>query len=521
MQKLVKFYDTLLESLGCTIDEETREVFLSYDGEDVPVYVNKKRLVAINNSIVRNGLEPNQVAFHPLSESATAGMSEVHQWILMAINLKLNTYMSTAAVRLADIASNPELQSKLKPKEISMFKNLTDVDGKLVSSVASIVDQMNVLDKSKVFVHVRCKRSGTLGGKSYGRVTYVTFPIIEELESGLIDGTVFDKTVRKKDVRAMIQIFKDIILNNRTDVLDFSSGNTTTTAPYLSSILTAFYNVLNRFNSLQRAVGNLMKTTGLPADTNWFPDIGNFVELQKAVPQLDGNVGTVGGTQERARKGVTKQVSNDNYDEETVADVSGIGTAIEEVKEEEAPQHTGMFKAVPIKGGMGAKVEPLYPQATNPLGVSAPAPVDVNSMTMEQYTAYMARMGMNNMGHQGYGQQYGGAPAPTYRGRDAYEQRKRMEQMGLNYNTGGYPTVGQPQQQPMHYQQHPQMHMQQPQMHMQHQQMQQPQPQLMNVNGQLVQVIPVQQSHVQQPMQTQQPGQYQETSGGLFEKFAR
>lgn len=526
MNKLVNFYDTLLGSLGCIIDEDTREVFLSYDGEDVPVYVNKKRLVAVNNTIVRNGLEKNQIAFHPLSESATAGMSEVHQWILQAINLRLNTYMSMAAVRIADIASNPELQSKLKPKEISLFKNLTDVDPKLVNSVATVVDQMDVTDKSKVFSHIRCKRSGSLGGKTYGRVTYVTFPIIDELESGLTDGTVFGKNVRKKDIRAMISIFKDIILNNKTDIQDFSSGNTTTTAPYLSSILTAFYNILTRLNSLQRAVGTLLKTSGLPCDTSWYPDIGNFVELQKAIPQLDGNVGTVGGVQEKSRQVVTKQYS-DPIDEE-VADVSGIGTAIEESKEEPEQNHGGLFRAVPIKGGMGAKVEPLYPQVANPMGVSVPGPVDVNSMTMEQYIAYKNRMGIGG-GYQQ--QQMGYGQAPTYRGRDAYEQRKKMEAMGMNYNAGysPYPTVGgHPQQQMQMQQQLMQQQMQQQLMQQQMQQQmgygqmpqQQVQPQLVNMNGQLVQVVPVDnqmQMQGQMQMQPQQPM----VQTGMFEKFSR
>lgn len=503
INKLTSFYDTLLKCIGCTIDDETREVFLSYDGEDTPVYVAKKRLIAINSSVIRNGLESNQVAFHPLSESATAGMSDIHQWLLQAINVRLNSYFANAAVHIANIVSNPELQGKLKPKEISLFKNITDVDPKLVNSVATVIDQMDITDKSKVLVHVRCKKSGTLAGKSYGRVTYVTFPILEELENGLTDGTVFGKSIRKKDIRAMYHIFREIILNNRTDVQDFSSGNTTTTAPYLSSILTAFYNVLTRLNSLQRAVGELMKSIGLPCDTSWFPEISNFVELQKAVPQLDGNVGSVAGAQERARNVVTKQISDrdDSVDEDEVNhNVSGINSAIELEKKPETTQRNSILKAVPIGGNMGAKIEPIYNQASNPLAVQAQAPVNINDMTVEQYLTYKTMTGYNNNGYSqpvvgGYQQQ------PMLRGRDAYDQRKKMEAYG--YNHGSYPVV------------------------QQHQQVvnnNQPVPQLVNINGTLMQVVPVTATPVTPNYGTpvvQQPFGQVQTDPSDFSRFAR
>ncbi len=499
IQKLTSFYDSLLAAVGCTIDENTREVFLSYNGEDTPVYVNKKRLISINNKIVRNGLESNQVAFHPLSESVTAGMSEVHQWLLQAINVKLNTYVSMAAIRIASIASIPKLQSQLKPKEISIFKNLTEVDEKLVESVETIANLVDITDKTKVLVHVRCKKSGTLGGKTYGRVTYVTFPIIDELDNALASGTVFGKSIRKKDIRAMQTIFREIILNNRTDVLDFSSGNTTTNAPYLSSMLCSFYNVLTRLNSLQRAIGDLMKITGLRCDISWYPESSSFSELQKAVPQLDGNVGTIAGAQDKPKTTITKQISHRETDfdgDEVNQSVSGINTAIEINKEPKMVERGGMFKAVPIKDGMGARVESIYPVPNNPLGMATQqVPVNVNELTVDQYLAMKNQTSYGYPSTPGYGYQQ----PQTLRGRDAYSQRKQMGVMGTGYNHNPYPVVGNPM--PVDSV-----------------------PQLVNINGQLMQVVPVanvvQNQAYTQPTNQNQFG-YPNSDPSDFSSFAR
>lgn len=486
LPRLITFYEKILNSLGCTIDKDTREVFLSYEGEDTPVYVKRKRLIAIDRKIIKDGIDNDtHVAFHPLSESATAGMSDVHQWLLLAINLRLNTYMVTVASRIATIASTPELLASMQPKEVAQYQALTAVNKDLPSSVSTIAEQMDVTDKSRSFVHVRCKKAGTLNGKSFGRVTYVTFPIISELESGLSDGKVFGKTIRKKDIKSLITIFNDIILNDRTEITDFSSGNTTVTAPYLCSMLNAYNNVLVRFNSLQRSQGDTLKSVGLPADISWYPDVSNFQELQKLVPQLEGNVGTVNGVQDRTQKTITKN-HYENTDGEVI-DNSGINKAIETVNTPVA-YSSNPFRAVPLKDGMGVTITPSTVVSNNPLvATSTVAPVNVNDMTVEQYMIHKTQQDVLN----GYGNTQ--SQQVPLRGRDAYMQNKQMETLG--YGTSYNPNVN------TGYNAYD---------------VQQPQAgaQLMNINGQLVQVIPVQ----QQQIQTVQPVASRSLS---FKDFAR
>jgi hypothetical protein len=486
INKLTQFYDKILMSLNCTIDENTREIYLSYEGEDTPVYIQRKRLIAISSAVIREGINNDtHVAFHPLSESATAGMSEVHQWIMMAINLRLNTYLMDIVSRIADIASNETLQAQMKPSEVSQYKSLTDVDSKLVNSVSDLIDRLDVRDRNQTLLHIRCKRSGVLAGKNYGRVTYITFPILNELEEGLVSGVVYGKSMRKKDIRALLVIFKEIILNNRTDVTDFSSGNTTTSAPYLSSMLTAFNNVLVRLNSLQRSQGSLLKPTGLPADTSWYPEISGFANLQKAAPQLEGNVGTTSGITDTVTRRVTDRMVETS--EEDINDVSGINHAIETPHQPQQQSSGSIFKAIPFREG-AAKIIPTTSFNNNPLNVSVQPIQQASEMTVDQYMQMQAYHSGNNYGGNNTGVQQ------TFRGRDAYTQRKQMETLG--YNTGGYPVVQQ-YHQPVNNQQ-------------------QNHPKLTVIDGQLVQIIPVQQQTVQnhQPSPVSSPA-------GMFENFAR
>ena len=406
MKPLIEFYDSLLESLSCHIDSDTREVSTYYDGEYNPIYIKKKLLIAVNQEIVRNGFTnpSKQIGFHPLSESAAAPqMSEVHMWLLIAIRVRLNELLSKAAAKIMHNALSSELQSKMKPSEIAQYVPLTGADDKTQKTLNDIIDNMDITNANRSMVHLRIKRSGTLAGKSYGRVVYVTFPILEELENNA--DCIFDVKVRKKDIPIFKALFEDIILNGKgSSLTDFSAANTTTTAPTLSALLIAYYNVLLRLNSLHKSLGKSMESIGLPVDVSWYPSISDFDSLRAMLPVLDGNSGTVSKEESERIK-----IDKPHQDELSADNFSGLNTtAVEEIKpaavDSASSNIKNFLRAKPLEGAIS------YSGPSNgsgdPLTMAIDSGgIDPETLSPEQYAIYRVHQQayqaqQNNTGQQ-------------------------------------------------------------------------------------------------------------------------
>lgn len=421
MKPLIEFYDSLLSSLSCHIDDDTREVSTFYDGEYSPVYIKKKQLLAVDQNLSRKGFSnpSRQIGFHPLSESASAvQMSEVHQWLLIAIRVRLNELFSKTAAKVMHNALSSEIQAAMKPSEAAAYMPLTGADSKTQKTLTDIIDNMDITNANRSMVHLRIKRGGTLNGKTYGRVVYVTFPILDELENN--PECIFDVKVRKKDIPVLKALFEDIILNGKGGQMsDFSAANTTTTAPTLSALLVAYYNVLLRLNSLQKSLGKTISTVGLPVDVSWFPAISDFDTLRAMLPVLDGNSGSAPKTEEDERvavKSPRQQAVDDSLEAENF---SGLNSAVEEVKSPTQDNDLKNFlRAKPLDGAIRM---PTVQTNNDPLlGGAHTNTIDTESMSPEQYTAYRAQQQAYNAHHGG-----GAGNNQIMRGRDMVLQQQQ------------------------------------------------------------------------------------------------
>lgn len=496
MKPLVEFYDNLLASLSCHIDDATREVSAFYDGEYSPVYVKKKQMMAINHSLVKNGFSnpDKQVAFHPLSESTAATtMSDVHQWLLIAIRVRLNQLFAMTAARILTVALSPEIQSKLRPTEIAQYKSLTDIDQKTLQTLNSIIDNVDMTNSNRSLVHMRVKRNGQLNGKSYGRVAYITFPILNELKEAT--DTVFDVKVRKKDIVSLRLLLEEVMLNGKgSDLGDFSAANTTMVAPTLSAMLTAYYNVLLRFNSLAKSHGKVLEPAGIPVDISWYPCISDFDKLRNMVPPLDGNIGFTPSKNED-EDGITFKEREPV--EDSPASVTGINTAVEMTKEQPASTRHSFLKAKAITGGINLHHPVVNPN--DPLAITAASNTfDPESLSPEEYAVWRMRQQAQG-GYNATGQQ------DFLRGRDMFVQQQQQQRYGM------------PLQAPVqsHYQTHMQPAHQQPS-GMRVMGYTPDGKQIVDIGGKIVEMIPAEQA-------TMQPaGQGMPASGpGAWARFAK
>lgn len=440
MKPLNEFYDSLLGSLNCHIDEDTREVTTLYDGEHTPVYVKKKQLLAMNHELSKNGFDDieKQTVFHPLSESATAAqMSEVHHWLLMAIRIRLNSLLATVAARIIDIATSPKLQAKMKASEVANYTCLNDADSKTLENLHKIIDNMDITNSTRSLVHLRVKRGGTLNGKTFGRVVYVTFPILDEFENE--DSVIFDQKVRKKDMVVLKTLFQDVILNGKGGKAgDFSAANTSTTAPALSAMLIAYYNVLVRLNSLYKAHGKVLDNTGLPVDISWYPAISDFSSLRLMVPQLPGNIGS--GDPKKSEK-----VQVEDAPVGTESDYSGINKPVEQPRSaavDESNAVGSFLKAKPIAGAIA--IHSSKPQMVDPLTQTVSNEINPEELSPEEYSAYRMNQQMYSM----YNNPNNPAANQFVRGRDAflaqqnqYENPYSHDPYGVN-NMAAAPVAG-------------------------------------------------------------------------------
>lgn len=302
---IIELYESIVKSLGLDIDEEGL-VSMVLDDQRYPCLIDGKRLAIPTQKRLRSGEWDGLIAFHPLSENVARGESPVIKKLRALVNYRLTEVISTLMTELMELASNPEIHSKVKPGQGELLQVLSEADEKTLKGLERVLSSVTT-DGEHRLVSIYLKHGGRWMTNDYSRVAIADFPIVEEFESD--EPTIFGKKLsRKRDKKSIEKLFM-YLLPNSDSFETYSYGSNSMVAPYFHALCMSYATIAKQLNKITRKMrSHLDNPKAITIDLKWVDAMDDLKDYRDLIPVLEGNDGAA--PVERAAVG--KDISADN-----------------------------------------------------------------------------------------------------------------------------------------------------------------------------------------------------------------
>lgn len=264
---------------------------MEYNGKQLPVMVEGKRLALPTQERLKSGDWSSTVAFHPLSENLLRGESPVLKKYKAVMVVRLHMLIAELCQQLLQIGADTASHAKMSPKAQELLSRIPNVDEKSKRDMEKILEATSP-DGPNRLVSIYLKRGGVLKGAKHSRLAVISFPIMEEFENAETR-TVYGVKLRKDDFKAFKNLF-DYILPDADSLETYSVGSQSMVAPYFDALTQAWIKVGQRLNAVVKQHAKQLEDPDiLKSDFDEWPEA--FSELSKFkghIPVLAGNDGS-------------------------------------------------------------------------------------------------------------------------------------------------------------------------------------------------------------------------------------
>lgn len=305
MSKLTKLYTDMFPMYGISLgDDGCLNLLFDYQTNDTVNYlVDNKPLVLPTQQVLKKPNWDDYAAFHPLSESATRGESEVQQSLRRAARYKIRTILAVLLVTLPETLLEDEKKSKSHlttaiVEKTHQLKGVTKNTVKLIRQVLEKSD-CNERNQDQTVVRILSQVGGTLEGTKYSRICRIYFPLYESLVDAVKRGhsEVWGVKGSKKDIKLFKEIFEVILGEADARERDlYSAGTNTNTCPYFQSLFDALVKVYTETNYIVDILSDYIQEpirSNIFVDMKFIDGMPTFRDVRKEVPGLAYNIGTM------------------------------------------------------------------------------------------------------------------------------------------------------------------------------------------------------------------------------------
>lgn len=305
MSKLTKLYTDMFPMYGISLgDDGCLNLLFDYQSNDTVNYlIDNKPLVLPTQQVLKKPNWDDYVAFHPLSESATRGESEVQQSLRRAARYKIRTILAVLLVTLPDTLLEDEKKSKSHlttaiVEKTHQLKGVTKNTIKLIRQVLEKSD-CNERNQDQTVVRILSQIGGTLEGTKYSRICRIYFPLYETLVDAVKHGhaEVWGVKGSKKDIKLFKEIFEAILGEADARERDlYSAGTNSNTCPYFQSLFDALVKVYSETNYIVDILSDYIQEpirSNIFVDMKFIDGMPTFRDVRKEVPGLAYNIGTL------------------------------------------------------------------------------------------------------------------------------------------------------------------------------------------------------------------------------------
>lgn len=285
MSELTSLYKGILQSLGLTVNDKGGVYIFGLDEEE-PYNVDGKHLVVPFDSVLRNPDWEHQIAFHPLSENIARKDSVVLKALQTLGNISIDADIGMIIGELISYCADSDRHGKLNAKQTAFLSLYPNADETSLKNWQKIEAKIG---SEYHYARLLTYRDKKLNGESYSRVTYVSFPLYNELckliDAKAGDYTVYGVKLRKKDAEGIKALFEYIFKSVDNPDAEYSTGTRSLIAP-------SFHAFINSYYKVKKELEKVFKLLKLEAESlTWGNEIKDLSKFKGLIPPLAGNEG--------------------------------------------------------------------------------------------------------------------------------------------------------------------------------------------------------------------------------------
>ena len=205
---------------------------------------------------------PNgKLIFHPLNENYTMPETSLFNLYRERLLVELNLRLSSLVVSLIAVASDIQLQQRVKSQELlELISSIGEADISMSEAFLHMVKASKKARNTGFIFDVFLKKNGEVNGTPYGAIGKVNFVLYNEIVKSIEDKTmeykVFGTKVRKKDLLVIKNIFNTIFPEIDTPE-KYTEGTDNKIFRYLNILLKVTYPISRRMNSIANMLEEL------------------------------------------------------------------------------------------------------------------------------------------------------------------------------------------------------------------------------------------------------------------------
>ena len=264
---LNEFYEKVLLSTGLVVTEDgyVKAPLRGRSKVSDNITFNGKTLVLplrqhfdTMTDIIDGKKELIKVIFNPLREDVIKGDSDSLVKLKSMIEVRLSHSLNNIFAAIISLALNKEKQKHMSLELTSLFasmkeaknQNITNViDENTLEKFKKIASTLVVPSNTKGIIHFYLKKGGMLNNVKYNRLAMSSFPLYDELDKYVKDGSVYGVKLRPKDVK-VFKIIYEYIFNNINVKDYYTFGSTDKNSPGFISLFKLYISIVERLNEL-------------------------------------------------------------------------------------------------------------------------------------------------------------------------------------------------------------------------------------------------------------------------------
>lgn len=386
MSELARFYQAVLESVDCRIDEDGN--ILTQLGDPITILMDKKekKLVLPTRDALKHADWVNSIGFHPTCESIYGGQSPIISLFLRLLGRKFHTMIQTLAADIINLALKPDEHEKLTLSQAEYIRTFGKVTHGVEKLMADVIKVNTGVTGSYPLLSFRLHRGHKINEEVYSR----TCTIVPNIVNSELFKEVITKSHSETSRKALIKIYESLF----PPVLEYGSNHSA--MPYFMVTMEAFYHFAVHLNKIIDVLGKYTSATSI--SVGWYETLKSsiFKTWVSQIPILRGNAGEV-------------SKKNDKVDDTQVP--------VEDV--------------IPARPGNG-------PQPRAVSNIPEPSRVNTGSGTTQPTSNYAASLGLKTIDTTGGIQPFRQEPVRNYQPLNNPVVRESPSQFTSPYSRGAY-----------------------------------------------------------------------------------
>lgn len=293
MSQLIEAYTSMLTASGLTVKEDG-----SVFKKDERYFIKGKPLMLPLPAVLNRSDVGDKLIFHPLSEAAAKGESDVLEDLRGRFMLELNKATAKLIAFFLQLGLGTT-KIKLDPEQMKVMKVVKDVSEKEARDILSVITNTTRGEgkRTPLLRLYLSRRPQTVGKTKYYRTGIVTFPLYEAAKEELKKDKGFELLgvkINKKGLESLCRLMEFIYPGIDQDPEVYNQGSTSQIAPFADAMVRTVGGLYSIFNEKVDLYKTVSEVDALRLPTSWvdvadtMDDMFGEIQAIPLQPNADG-----------------------------------------------------------------------------------------------------------------------------------------------------------------------------------------------------------------------------------------